>query len=179
MEVTVFNASEKVVFEKSVMADATFATGTLPAGNYIVQFKSRNGALRGNQYLLVISAGKKKVIADAVAGEQFAGGGVAMKLKVEPGLHIAGQIANDASSTANSIARIRVINGKRYVWVAGYTGSNLGPHWELEGIAPANNVTVMSGEQMWKLQDRFFEGSTLDRYNTGRPGEVHVHGAGY
>ena len=179
MDVTVFDAAEKVVFKKSVPADTAFATGNLRAGNYVVQFGSKKAAVKGNQYLLVISAGKKKVIADAVAGEQFAGGGVAMKVQVESsGLQITGQVANEQSTFAKSVAKVRVIDGKRYVWVPGRVGTNLGPHWELESLAPATNVSYLTSDTMRKLQDRAFEGSMLDRYSTGHPAEVHVHGSG-
>ena len=44
---------------------------------------------------MVVSAGKKKVIATGVSGEKFHGGGVAMRVNVGPGLKITGQVANE------------------------------------------------------------------------------------
>ena len=175
IKVIVSDANGNVAFKGVTKADATFATGTLPAGDYVVQFGSTRTELKGNQYLLVVSAGSKKVIADSVAGEQFAGGGVAMRLNVAPGLRIAGQVANQQSTFAKNLTKVRVINGKRYVWVQSVLGSNLGPHWEEEGIANAKNVGFISGEKMRQLQDRAYEGSMLDKYHTGRPYEVHTH----
>jgi hypothetical protein len=176
IKVIVSDANGKVAFKGMTKADATFATGSLPAGDYVVQFGSTRAELKGNQYLLVVSAGKKKVIADAVAGEQFAGGGVAMRLKVAPGLQISGQVATQESTLVQGATKVRVINGKRYVWVQSALGSNLGPHWEAEGIANAKNVTYLSHDKMTKIQDNAYEGSMLDRYHAGAPYEVVVHG---
>jgi hypothetical protein len=176
INVIVSDSGGKVAFKGVTKADATFATPSLPPGEYVVQFRSTNATLKGNQYLLVVAAGKKKVIADAVAGEQFAGGGVAMKLKVAPGLQIAGQVANQESTLVTGMRKVRVINGQRYVWVQSRLGSNLGPHWEAEGIANANYVGILSKQKMTKMLDSAYEGSMLDRYHNGGPYEVSVHG---
>jgi hypothetical protein len=67
LSVTVSDASGKAAFRGATNATGTFATTNLKPGNYVVQFNSTNSALKGNQYALVISAGKKKVSANAVA----------------------------------------------------------------------------------------------------------------
>lgn len=176
INVIVSDSAGKVAFKGVTRADSTFATSSLPPGDYVIQFRSTNAGLRGNQYLLVVSAGKKKVIADAVAGEQLGGGGVAMKLKVASGLQIAGQIANQESTVVQGPNKVRVVNGRRYVWVQSRLGSNLGPHWEAEGIANANYVGILSKQKMAKIQDSAYEGSMLDRYHGGGVYEVSVHG---
>jgi hypothetical protein len=178
INVIVSDASGKVAFKGVTQSDATFATSSLPPGEYVVQFGSTNAALKGNQYLLVVSAGKKKVIADAVAGEQFAGGGIAIKVNVGAGLRITGQVAPEQSAIAQGYTKVRVVSGKRYVWVPGRVGTNFGPHWELETLGPAQNLTFITNDTMRKMQDRAFEGSMLDRYNTGSPAQVSVHGSG-
>jgi hypothetical protein len=170
LNVIVSDASGKVAFKGATDANATFATSNLAQGDYVVQFQSRNGALKGNQYLLVVAAGRKKVIADAVAGEKFHGGGVAMRVKVEPGLRITGQVATDQTTASARIGRVMVIDGKRYVLVQARTGSNLGVRWEEESLAPARNVTTMSRDRFRQIQDSSFEGSMLDRY----PGQYQV-----
>ncbi len=172
----VSDASGKVAFKGTTNGDATFATGALPAGDYVVQFGSTRAELKGNQYLLVISAGKKKVIADSVAGEQFAGGGVAMRLNVAGGSQIAGQVANQESTLAQGLTKVRVINGERYVWVQSSLGSNLGPHWEAESIANSRHVSSVSNEKMRKIMDSAFEGSMLDRNHPGGHYEATGHG---
>jgi hypothetical protein len=58
-------------------------------------------------------------------------------------------------------------------------GSNLGPHWEEEGIANAKNVSSISHDKMAKMQDKAYEGNMLDRIGYGPPGERAVHSEGY
>jgi len=174
MNVIVSDASGKVAFKGATDANATFATSNLALGNYVVQFQSRNEALRGNQYLVVVSAGTKKVIADAVPGEKFHGGGVAMRVNVERGLKITGQVVTDQVVASVGSGKVKVINGRRYVWVKARTGSNLGDHWEEESLAAARNVASMSMEKFRQIQDGSFEGSMLDRYHSG-PYEVRTH----
>jgi hypothetical protein len=175
MNVTVFDGAEKVVFKQSIKADGAFATGNLRAGKYVVQFNTKSQAVKNNSYLAVVSSGEKKVIAAAVRGEKFVGGGAAMKIDVASGMQITGKVVAEQSTARHDELNVRVIDGKRYVWVQARMGSNLGPHWELDGLAPANNLTFITADTMRKLQDRSFEGSMLDRYHTGAPYEVHTH----
>jgi hypothetical protein len=174
MNVIVSDASGKVAFKGATDARATFATANLAPGNYVVQFHSKRETLKGNQYLLVVSAGTKKVIADDVAAEKFNGGGVAMRITVGSGLKITGQIAPDGATVASDIRKIKVIDGKRYVWVKAQIGSNIGDHWEEEGLAAARIVATMSNDKLRQIQDSSYEGSMLDRYHGGQY-DVHVH----
>ena len=127
MDVTVSEASGKVTFKGRTAADGTFATGKVTPGHYVVQFNAKNPAVKGNQYALVIAAGKRKVSANAVAGEKFAAGGVAMRLDVASELNITGQIAADSKTVMK--------NGKKMVWIPQMIGSNLPGHWAEEGSA--------------------------------------------
>ena len=169
VNVIVSDASGKVAFKGATNADATFATANLAPGNYVVQFHSKSEALKGNQYLLVVSAGTKKVIADAVPGEKFHGGGVAMRINVERGLKITGQVATDQVVASAGSGKVKLIDGKRYLWVKARTGSNLGGYWEEESLAAARIVATMSIDKLRQIQDRSFEGSMLDRH----PGHGH------
>ena len=47
--------------------------------------------LHSGQYAIAVSAGKKRFTADAVNGEKFTKGGVAMKVEVGTGAKIAGR----------------------------------------------------------------------------------------
>ncbi len=162
MEVTVFDPSGRIAFKGPVNASSTFTTRDLQPGKYVVQFNAKSAAVKASQYLLVVSAGKKKVIAPAVPGEQFIGGGVAMKVDVGPGLRITGQIANDQTTADQGSSKYRVIDGRRYVWVTTELGSNLGGHWQEEGLPrTAGNVTVWSADELRKRLDRAGEGSML------------------
>jgi hypothetical protein len=92
---------------------------------------------------------------------------------VGSGLRITGQVATD-QVVASSGAKIKVIDGKRYVWVKTRTGSNLADHWEEEGVAAARIVATMSIDKVRRIQDASFEGSMIDRYHGG-PYEVRTH----
>src|ERR1044072_6126705 len=80
MTVTVFDAAGKVKFKGATDPNGTFGTANLSPGAYVVQFNAKNATAKQNSYLLVVAAGKKKVIATGVAGETFMGGGVAMRI---------------------------------------------------------------------------------------------------
>jgi hypothetical protein len=164
MSVTVFDATEKVVFKQALNANDTFATGTLPAGKYVVQFNTRSAAVKGNQYLLVVSAGQKKIIADAVAGETLTQGGAAMKVQVSPGVQISGQVLNDDAITNAGGPKYRTIDGRRYIWIKGQIGTNLAGRW-VDASTPDRTVTVWDRDELQKRMDRGGEGSMLTSHH--------------
>ncbi len=161
LDVTVSDPAGKVAFKGRTGADGTFATKTLEQGEYVVQFNARNGAPKGN-LAVVVSAGKQKVMAEAVPGSKFAAGGVAMKVKVGKGLNITGQVSTGKVATvaaASSNTKVKIVNGKRFIWVAGGgTGSNIGGRWVEEGSAEAQNLHRISGEGVQNMQDRGMQG---------------------
>ena len=161
MEVTVFDASGKVGFKGATNANGTFATANLQPGHYVAQFNTKSAAAKGNQYLLVVSAGKKKVIATAVPGQTFIGGGAAIKVNVGPGSQITGQIAKEQAMAGQGVSKFRVIDGKRYVWLPAELGSNLPGRWAEEGLGPARNIIYWGTMELRKMQDRAFEGSMI------------------
>lgn len=173
MEVTVFDAGGHVAFKGPLSANASFATKTVPAGHYVVKLNTHSAAVKNNQYLLVVAAGKKKVIASAVPGEKFITGGVAMKVDAGSRLQITGQIANEQATADQGVSKYRVINGKRYVWVAAELGSNRGGHWVEEGSSSMGNVIVWSSDELQKRMDRGGEGSMLT--NSNHHGQI-AHG---
>ena len=93
MNVTVSDAAGKLAYTGATKTDGGFATEKMPPGNYVVQFSSKNAALRGGQYSIIVAAGTKKVVANSVAGDKFLGGGVAMKVPVSTGLNIIGRVS--------------------------------------------------------------------------------------
>ena len=125
------DSSGKAAYKGATDTKGTFATGALKPGNYVVQFTSKSPDVKGNTYALFISAGTKKVQAEAVAGEKFAGGGVAMKIDVGAGLNISGQITSGLQTKVDK-------SGKKMVWIPKKTGSNLPAHW-----APANSAEAI------------------------------------
>ncbi len=143
LSVTVSDAAGRAAFKGTTDSSGSFATANLASGKYVVQFNSNNSSMKGKNYALVVSAGKKKVVADSIPGGKFAGGGVAMRLEVGAGLNITGQVATDAN--------FAVRNGKVMVWIPPMLGSNMPGHWaekgsadeissRTRGIVPAANI---------------------------------------
>jgi hypothetical protein len=166
LEVTVFAADGKVAFKGPMSANATFATRNLQPGNYVVQFNTKSTAVKDHQYLLVVSAGNKKVIAAAVPGAKFTSGGVAMKIDVGPGSKITGQVAKEQTVAQVDGATFRVIDGTRYFWVTNELGSNLGGRWVAEGLAPASNINSVRTDDVRKWLDKAGEGSMVPYSHT-------------
>ena len=150
LTVTVSGPGGKVAFKGATNTAGIFTTPNLGPGNYVVQFNSTNVAAKGSQYTLVISAGKKKVSAEAVAGEKLSAG-VAMKIDVAAGLKITGQVAPSLTS-----ARIDPKTKKRLVYIPPKIGSNLSGRWvpedSAEAIAARNSGEIRT-EDMRKWQD--------------------------
>jgi hypothetical protein len=146
--VMVSDASGKAAYKGSTDSKGTFGTSKLQKGNYTVQFSSKSSGLKGT-YALVVSAGKKKVTADSVAGEKFAKGGVAMKIDVGDGLNITGQVTSGLESTTKVDK-----NGKKMVWIEKKTGSNLPGHWAAEDSAEAKEAMTSGTMSRGDLQNR-------------------------
>jgi hypothetical protein len=126
MDVIVSDADGKAAFKGTTNSKGAFATANLKPGNYVVQFSAKNAAVKGNHYSIVVSAGTKKVLANAVSGETFSGGGAAMRVEVGAGLNITGQVAE-----TNAVAG----DGKVMVWIPPMLGSNMPGHWAEKGSA--------------------------------------------
>jgi hypothetical protein len=112
VNVTVSDSTGKAAFKGATKADGGFATTTLQPGNYVVQFAAKNSSMKGAQYSIVVAAGKKKVVANAVAGEKFQGGGVALRVEVAAGLNIIGQVwagssASNSDTQKDSLRRMQ------------------------------------------------------------------------
>ena len=153
INVVVSDPGGKVAYKGKTGGDGTFSTGALQPGEYTVQFTGK--ANKGDQFALVVSAGKQKVTANSVDGGQFGAGGVAMKVKVGKGLNITGQVADASQVTTSGNTKVKVVNGRRYFWVAGGgIGSNLGGRWVEEGSAEARQITHMSRDGVRNMQDQ-------------------------
>jgi hypothetical protein len=150
INVIVSDSGGKPAFKGSTDSKGVFATSKLKKGNYTVQFNSKDPSVKGSSYAIVISAGKKKVAADSVAGEKFAAGGVAMKIDVGEGLNITGQVSAPIKTMVDK-------NGKKMVWIPKKLGSNLPGHWAPEDSAEAKEAKVagsLSRKQVDDLQNR-------------------------
>ena len=152
MTVLVSDSTGKATYKGATDASGTFATATLKPGNYVVQFNARRSAdVKGSNFALVVSAGKKKITADSVAGEKFAGGGVAMRIDLASGMSISGQVADAALVKVDE-------NGKRLVWIPKKLGSNLPGHWAAENSADAKEAKTQTSYSRQNIQDRQNQG---------------------
>src|ERR1700750_334746 len=105
VSVIVSDASGQAAFKGATKSDGAFATDKIQTGNYVVHFNSKNAALKGVQYSIIVASGKKKVVANAIAGDKFLGNGVAMKVEVGTGLNIIGQVAAGALPSTSASSR--------------------------------------------------------------------------
>lgn len=154
MTVTVADSSGKATYKGATNSSGSFATGTLKPGGYVVQFNSKS-APKGSHYAMVVSAGTKKVVANAVAAEKLAAGGVAMKIDVGAGLNITGQVAAEDKSSAPTGK-----NGKPMVWIPKKVGSNLAAHWAESDSAEAKEAQTQTSYSTKNLQDKQAQGIT-------------------
>ena len=160
MDVTVTNSAGKVLFKGKTDAQGVFATNNLSPGNYVVQFNA--DAAKGGPFALVVNVGKKKVAAESVPATRFVKGGVAMKVEVDKEMRLVGQVApvgqitlgNGDKAAAKTSAKVKYVNGKKFVWVQGGTGSNLGGHWADADSPEARNITNWGSKDLQDFQSR-------------------------
>jgi hypothetical protein len=152
INVNVADASGKTAYKGATDGKGAFATGKLQPGGYVVQFASQS-APKGSKYALVISAGKKKVSANAIAAEKLAAGGVAMKIDVGAGLNITGQVAAE-DKNSSPMGK----NGKPMVWIAKKVGSNIPAHWAESDSAEAKEAQTSSSYSTKNIQDKQAQG---------------------
>jgi hypothetical protein len=153
MRVTVSDANGYAAYKGTTDSNGSFATGSLKPGHYVVQFNARRNDVEGSNYALVVSSGRKKVVADTVAGGKFAGGGVAMRIEVAGGGNIAGQVASDL--------RTMMKDGKLMVWIPRQLGSNLAAHWAEANSSDAKIALTSYSFSFKDLQDKQAQGVGL------------------
>jgi hypothetical protein len=161
INVTVSDSSGKAAYKGATDTKGTFATGKLQPGGYVVQFNSKS-APKGSKYAMVVSAGKKKVTANAVQAEKLAAGGVAMKIDVGAGLNITGQVAADDKNSAPMGH-----NGKPMVWIPKKVGSNIAAHWAESDSGEAKEAQASGSYSAKNLQDRQSQGISPNQSGEG------------
>ncbi|MGH7938897.1 MAG: carboxypeptidase-like regulatory domain-containing protein [Bryobacteraceae bacterium] len=152
MTVTVSNSAGKLMFKGKTNAAGLFSTKSLAPGSYVVQFNSDSS--KGGPYALVIGAGKKKVVADSVPASKFSKGGVAMRVEVSKAMSLTGQVSDAAANTTASNGKVKYINGKKFVWIEGAMGSNLGGRWVDAASPEARDVILIDQKGIQEFQDR-------------------------
>ena len=150
MSVTVSDSSGKAAFKGRTNTSGAFATPTLPAGDYVVQFNAMDSAMKGNYYAVAVSAGTKKIGASAVPGEKFSGGGIAMRVPVGSNLKITGQVLADQAGKVGK-------NGKEMVWIPPMLGSNRPGHWVEKGSpeeVASRSRGILSKDRIQDMQNK-------------------------
>jgi hypothetical protein len=135
MDVTISDSAGRLTYRGKTDANGVFATGQVAPGNYVVQFQAKTVAANRDDYAIFAAAGRQRIIADAVSGKKFSGGGVAMRLKPTSGTLIIGQVALGGVNALGT----KIVNGVRYVLLPPETG-DVGPRWVEEGTSSARNI---------------------------------------
>jgi hypothetical protein len=162
INVTVLESSGgKIVFKGPTDARGLFATRGLKSGGYVVQFNSKS-APKESRYALIASAGKEKVVANGIPGEKLIAG-VAVTIKVGPGLDLTGQVTAEDKNSA-PIGR----NGKLMVWIPKRIGSNLAPHWAESDSAEAKEVMASSSYSLKNMQNKQNQGVSPENDTAGK-----------
>jgi hypothetical protein len=130
---------------KQVRTDAAgnFVVGTLPGGEYTLEFRAKNQPeLKKKQVSITVKGAKKSGSLEHVKGEQLVAG-AALKLDVAPGANITGQISS----------------GPKMVWIPPMLGSNQPGHWVEEDSAEAKASKTrgnMSKDSIQKMQEKAY-----------------------
>lgn len=121
--------SGRVVYQGKTDANGKFATGQLSPGAYTFEFRSN----RTNQMSVALVGPKRTVEQSSIPG------GMAVHLVIGPDAKLSGEVRGEqiARAAAQSNAKMKIINGKRYVWLPAEVGSNLPGRWMLEADAAA------------------------------------------
>ncbi len=139
-------AGGKVVSTAKTDSRGKFSTTEVQPGRYTVEFRAKNSAaLAGSQLEISVSPGKGPATQASAPGARF-GGGVALAVDVKRASALSGQVATGtAQATADTAetkgpvraGSVKIINGKRYVWMPPEMGSNMGGKWVEEGTDEA------------------------------------------
>lgn len=150
-------AGGKVVYHGQTGANGKFATKSLAPGSYVFEFASKDGS--GFQVALAGAKNARQVKAK--------GASLAFAVEVGSASAVSGQITplkgTAVVANAKSNANVKVINGRRYVYVRGETGSHIGGKWIPEEEAEATNPTGSkrsASEMLTKMQDMGGQGGS-------------------
>ncbi len=128
-------SSGKVAYRGKTGVDGKFSAGTLAPGSYVFEFQANQAAT-----LKVALAGAKSVKQGGASKD-----GLAFDVDVVAGKSVSGQVtampiqgAQAAAASSNN-KNVKIINGKRYVFVRGEVGSQMGGKWVPEEEAVAVN----------------------------------------
>lgn len=154
-----------------------FTTASLEPGTYNVEFRASNPAsVKGQQLSIAVAAGKQPPRKASASGNHL-GGGVAIDVEVGKAAKLSGSVSAAGRVMAENTkvpagyekvkANVKVINGKRHVWVPAPIGSNMGGRWVEEGseaaVLATSNRKGGDGEVLSRIQDQSSNVGTRDQ----------------
>ena len=156
----------KAVFKGNTDTSGSFTTGALEAGSYSVELRSPASMnLKGQKLAITVAAGKGSPTQSTANGAHLRGG-VAMTVDTNKTAQLRGQVtqagrvveAKAPEGYEKVKANVKIINGKRHVWVPGPIGSNIGGKWAEEGtegaVLKTSNKKGGDAEVLQKIQDQ-------------------------
>ena len=159
----------KAVFRGKTDDSGSFSSGAVEPGTYNVEFRApKSLSLREQTVAISVSTGKGKPQNSTTDGK-YMQGGVAMNVDVAKAGKLTGQVTSSKGVVAESSkpapegyekvkANVKVINGKRHVWVPAPIGSNMGGKWVEEGTEGAvlntSNKKGGDAEVLRHIQDQ-------------------------
>ena len=156
----------KAVFKGKTDTRGNFTTGALDAGAYSVELRSPGSMdLKGQKLAISVTAGKNAPLQSTANGAHLRAG-VAMTVDVDKTAPLRGQVtqagrvveAPAPEGYEKVRANVKVINGKRHVWVPAPLGSNMGGRWVEEGtegaVLKTSNKKGGDAEVLQKIQDQ-------------------------
>ena len=153
--------SGKVVYQGKTDRAGKFTTATLAAGKYELAFRSDEP-----QGFQVALGGTKS------AKQMKAKDGLAFDVEIAPASKVTGKVtvvpltAAQQLGMAKANKNVRIIKGKRHVWVRGEIGSHMGGKWVPEDEAEVVNTKASRGnaaEGLQRMQDLGGQGAASGR----------------
>ena len=160
------NTSGKTVHLATTDAAGKFASPNLPAGSYNVEFRSAKGAgFEGKQLSISLSTGKGAPRKATAVGKHLQSG-VALAVDVPANAKLTGEVLVAGREVAEAPApagmekvraNVKVMNGKKYVWIRPPIGSNMGGKWVEAGtegaVLPTDKTRREDAEAWEKLRN--------------------------
>ncbi|MBA2432425.1 MAG: hypothetical protein H0V56_09985 [Chthoniobacterales bacterium] len=156
------------VFKGKTDARGNFATSELSPGSYTAEFRSKHAAaLKGSNITIAVNSGRGESSQSTAPAEKF-GSGVAINFEIKRATRVTGQVGANAGAEAVASSKgpvvagsVKIINGKRFVWMPPELGSNMGGKWVPEGSpgAPRANITKGNQDDLKRMQDFGGQGS--------------------
>lgn len=140
------SSTGKMVYQGSTDAKGGFKTGNLQPGGYTIEFRTGSKDTAADQLSVALAGIKGPAKQSAISG------GLAMNVQIGPASAINGKVTLKQSAAASGgtavpagtekvRANVKVMNGKRYVWVPGNIDSRMGGKWVEEGSDEARLST--------------------------------------